>query len=66
MKIPIICEICGHKWMIELKPRETIECPNCKRIFNMIKVMNDPENKDFIKQINLQILKDSGCCGIHS
>ena len=58
MKIPIICEICGHKWMIELKPRETIECPNCKRIFNMIKVMNDPENKDFIKQINLQILKD--------
>ncbi len=58
MKIPTICEICGHKWMIELNPRETIKCPNCKRIFNMIKVMNDPENKDFIKQINLQILKD--------
>lgn len=58
MKVPAICEICGHKWMIELKPRETIECPNCKRIFNMIKIMNDPENKDFIKKINLQILKD--------
>lgn len=55
MKIPVICEICGHKWIIELKPREIIECPNCKRIFNMIKVMNDPENKDFMKQINLQI-----------
>ena len=58
MKIPIICEICGHKWMIELKPRETIECPNCKRIFNMIKVMNDPENKDFIKQISTLVDKD--------
>ena len=58
MKILAICEMCNNKWMIELKPRETIECPNCKRIFNMIKVMNDPENKDFIKQINLQILKD--------
>lgn len=54
MKIPIICEICGHKWMIELKPREIIECPNCKRIFNMIKVMNDPENKETINYINSQ------------
>lgn len=58
MKIPIICEICGHKWMIELKPRETIECPNCKRVFSMIKVMNDPENKDFIKQISTLVDKD--------
>ena len=58
MKVSVICEICGHKWIIELKPREIIECPNCKRIFDMIKVMNDPENKDFVKQINLQISKD--------
>ena len=58
MKIPAICEICGHEWMIELKPRETIECPNCKRVFSMIKVMNDPENKDFIKQISTLVDKD--------
>ena len=57
MKIPVICEICGYKWIIELKPRENIQCPNCKRIFNMIKVMNNSENKDFMKRINSQISK---------
>lgn len=58
MKIPAICEICGHEWVLELKQRETIQCPNCKRIFNMIKVMNDPENKETVKYINSQTLKD--------
>lgn len=58
MKVLTICEMCNNKWMLELKQRETIQCPNCKRIFNMIKVMNDPENKAFMKQINSQILKD--------
>ena len=48
------CEICGHKWEIELKPRETIQCPNCKRIFYMIKVMNDPQNEGVIKWLNSQ------------
>ena len=54
MKILAICEICNNKWMLELKQRETIQCPNCKRIFNMIKVMNDPENKETVKYINSQ------------
>lgn len=54
MKILAICEICNHKWVLELKQRETIQCPNCKKIFNMIKVMNDPENKETIKYINSQ------------
>lgn len=40
--------------MLELKPRETVQCPNCKRIYNMIKVMNDQENKKTIEHINLQ------------
>lgn len=54
MKILAICEICNNKWILELKQRETIQCPNCKRIFNMIKVMNDPENKETVKYINSQ------------
>ena len=54
MKILAICEMCNHKWMLELKRRETIQCPNCKRIFNMIKVMNDPENKETVNYINSQ------------
>ena len=54
MTILVECEICGHKWEIELKPRETIQCPNCKRIFNMIKVMNDPINEEVIKWLNSQ------------
>lgn len=54
MKILAICEMCNNKWMLELKQRETIQCPNCKRIFNMIKVMNDPENKETVKYINSQ------------
>ena len=54
MKIPAICEICGHKWIIELKPRETIQCPNCKRVFSIIKVMNDPINEGVIKWLNSQ------------
>ena len=52
MKILAICEMCNNKWMLELKQRETIQCPNCKRIFNMIKVMNDPENKETVNYIN--------------
>ena len=39
---------------VELKPRETIQCPNCKRIFDMIKVMNNPINEGGIKWINSQ------------
>ena len=54
MKILTICEECNYKWMLELKPRETVQCPNCKRIYNMIKVMNDPENKEVIDYINSQ------------
>ena len=54
MKILTICEMCNNKWMLELKQRETIQCPNCKRIFNMIKVMNDPENKETVNYINSQ------------
>lgn len=54
MKILTICEGCNYKWMLELKPRETVQCPNCKRIYNMIKVMNDQENKKTIEHINLQ------------
>lgn len=45
MIILVECEICGHNYEVELKPRETIQCPNCKRIFDMIKVMNDPINE---------------------
>ena len=54
MKILAICEMCNNKWMLELKQRETIQCSNCKRIFNMIKVMNDPENKETVNYINSQ------------
>ena len=48
------CEKCGHKWGIELKPRETIQCPSCKGIFNMLVVMNDPQNKKFVEWLNSQ------------
>ena len=54
MTILVECEICGHNHYIELKPRETIQCPNCKRIFNMIKIMNDPINEGVIKWLNSQ------------
>ena len=54
MKILAICEECNYKWMLELKQRETVQCPNCKKIYNMIKVMNDLENKEVIKYINSQ------------
>lgn len=54
MIILVECEICGHNYEVELKPRETIQCPNCKRIFDMIKVMNDPINEGCIKWINSQ------------
>ena len=54
MKVLAICEMCNNKWILELKQRETIQCPNCKRIFNMIKVMNDPENKETVNYINSQ------------
>lgn len=54
MIILVECEICGHNYEVELKPRETIQCPNCKMIFNMIKVMNHPINEGFIKRLNSQ------------
>lgn len=54
MIILVECEICGHNYEVELKPRETIQCPNCKRIFDMIKVMNNPINEGGIKWINSQ------------
>ena len=57
MIILVECEICSHNFEVELKPRETIQCPNCKRIFNMIKVMNDPINEEVIKWVNSQSKK---------
>ena len=48
------CETCGYRWEIELKPREKIQCPCCKGIFNMWKVMNDPDNKELLKQLGSQ------------
>lgn len=54
MTVMAECEKCGYKWEIELKLRETIQCPNCKGIFDMRIVMNDPQNEKFLKWLNSQ------------
>lgn len=45
MTVRAECEKCGHKWYLELKPCETFTCPNCKTVYNALKVMNDSENE---------------------
>lgn len=49
MTIKAICEKCGHKWDLEMKLRETITCPNCKTVYNALKVANDPENEETMR-----------------
>ena len=43
------CEKCGHKWELEMKPMETITCPNCKTVYNALKVVNAPENEETMR-----------------
>ena len=49
MTIKAICEKCGHKWDLEMKLMETITCPNCKTVYNALKVVNDPENEETMR-----------------
>lgn len=49
MTVRAECEKCGHKWGLEMKPMETIICPNCKTVYNALIVVNDPENKETMK-----------------
>ena len=49
MIVKAICEKCGHKWGLKMKPMETIICPNCKTVYNALIVVNDPENKEIMK-----------------
>lgn len=43
-----LCEKCNYKWDLEMKPMETITCPNCKTVYNALIVVNDPENKEAV------------------
>ena len=51
MTVRAECEKCGHKWYLELKPCETFTCPNCKTVYDALKVMNDSENEKAREQI---------------
>ena len=39
------CGKCGHKWDFEMKPMETITCPNCKTVYDAL-IVDDPENNE--------------------
>jgi hypothetical protein len=43
------CCKCGHSWGLEMKPMETITCPNCLTVYNALVVVNDPENKETMR-----------------
>ena len=36
-------------WGLEMKPMETITCPNCLTVYNALVVVNDPENKETMR-----------------
>lgn len=54
MKVRAECEKCGHKWGLEMKPMETITCPNCKTVYNTLIVVNDPENEETMRIVREQ------------
>ena len=49
MIVKAICEKCNYKWNLEMKLIETITCPNCKTVYNALKVVNDPENEETMR-----------------
>jgi len=49
MTVRVVCEKCGHKWDLEMKPMETITCPNCKTVYDALIVVNDPKNKETMR-----------------
>ena len=49
MTVKAICEKCNYKWDLEMKLMETITCPNCKTVYNALKVVNDPENEETMR-----------------
>ena len=49
MTVRAICEKCNYKWGLEMKPMETITCPNCKTVYNALIVVNDPKNRDIMR-----------------
>ncbi len=51
MTVKAICEKCNYKWNLEMKPMETIICPNCKTVYNALKVVNDPENEEIMRMV---------------
>lgn len=51
MTVKAICEKCNYKWNLEMKPMETIICPNCKTVYNALKVINDPENEEIMRMV---------------
>ena len=54
MIVRAICEKCNHKWDLEIKLMEKITCPNCKTVYNALKAVNDPENKETMRIIREQ------------
>ena len=55
MTVKAICEKCNYKWNLEMKPMETIICPNCKTVYNALKVANDPENEEIMRMVRERI-----------
>lgn len=51
MTVKANCEKCNYKWNLEMKPMETIICPNCKTVYNALKVVNDPENEEIMRMV---------------
>lgn len=51
MTVKAICEKCNYKWNLEMKPMETIICPNCKTVYNALKVVNAPENEEIMRMV---------------
>ena len=49
MTVRAVCEKCNYKWDLEMKPMETITCPNCTTVYNALAVVNDPENKEAMR-----------------
>ena len=43
------CEKCNYKWNLGMKLIEMITCPNCKTVYNALKVVNDPENEETMR-----------------
>ncbi len=59
MTVRAVCEKCNYEWELEMKPIETITCPNCKTVYNAIAVVNDPENKEAIRFVSEKTDKSS-------